>query len=577
MPERLRVALATVREHLGKLGPTQKLLIGSLAVILAMTLFVVAQYAGRPAFVELLPGATASEASRAEATLVSVGVPAEIRQGKLMVPAGDQHRAMAHLAERRALPADGEQILYANLSERQSWQNSRRQNEQLFLIATQNELSRMIEKLRGVRRAEVQLDVPEASGIGRVVRTPTASVVVDPESAGLNQAMVDAIAELVAWSRAGLDVRNVRVIDASTGRSRRPSDPDEVIPGTYLEHASRVETLTREKLLDLLSYIPGVQVAVTAQVDVTRVARETRSYLPEGDGTLNLAQRERNQAESQSRRATSAEPGMRSNQAAEINTGGSGAGTAYERSDDEVEFTAFPGQQFERVTDPRGMPTRVAVSINVPRSYVAGLLNGTRGAGAEGEAEEPPSVEALEEAFERVEPSIRQAVLPHILALSVGEAAEEAATQLAVAMVPTDFVMGVPGTSRAGGLLGMLAGEGGGLGGGVGIGPGGLISQGVLLALASFAVVMMLMMVRKAAKRVELPSAAELVGVPPTLETNSDLVGEAEEGDTPMTGIEVGDDEARQVKMLEQVSEMVRSEPQVAAKLLNRWVQVDDY
>ncbi len=581
MPERLRGALATIREQLGQMTATQKLLIGSLAVILVMTLFVVGQYAGRPAMVELLPGATADEMMRAETTLSSVGISSESRQGRLMVAAGDQHRAMAQLAERRALPADGEQILYANLSERQSWQNSRRQNEQLFLIATQNELSRMIEKLRGVRRAEVQLDVPEANGIGRVVRTPTASVVVQSESgSGLSQPMVDAIAELVAWSRAGLDVRNVRVIDAATGRSRRPSDPDDIVPSTYIEHASRIESMTREKLLDLLSYIPGVQVAVTAQVDVTRVNRETRSYLPEGEGTLNLARRERNQAESQERRATSAEPGMRSNQSAEINTGG-GSGTAYERADDEIEFSPFPGQQIERVSDPRGMPTRVAVSINIPRSYVANVLAFSRPAPESGEnGEAPPAgptMEELEEAFAEVEPRIRQAVLPHVLAMSAGglASADEAAAQLAVAMVPVDFAMPSMG-GRPTGLFGVLAG-GSGADGELGLGPGGLVSQLMVLGLAGFAVVMMLLMVRKASKRVDLPTAEELVGIPPTLETNTDLVGEAEEGDAPMTGIEVGDDEVRSSKMLEQVSEMVRSEPQVAAKLLNRWIQVDDF
>ncbi|TVQ61151.1 MAG: hypothetical protein EA378_09910 [Phycisphaerales bacterium] len=586
MPERLRGALATIREQLGQMTATQKLLIGSLAVILVMTLFVVGQYAGRPAMVELLPGATAEEMSRAEVTLASAGISAESRQGRLMVTASDQHRAMVQLAANRALPADGEQILYTNLSERQSWQNSRRQNEQLFVIATQNELSRMIEKVRGVRRAEVQLDVPEANGIGRVVRTPTASVVVQPESgSGLSQGMVDAIAELVAWSRAGLDVRNVRVIDAATGRSRRPSDPDDIVPSTYIEHASRIETMTREKLLDLLGYIPGVQVAVTAQVDVTRVNRETRSYLPEGEGTLNLALRERNQSENQERRATSAEPGMRSNQSAEINTGG-GSGTAYERADDEIEFNAFPGQQVERISDPRGMPTRVAVSINIPRSYVAELIAFTRPPAEAGEGEDGaparaagPTPEELEEAFAEVEPRIRQTVLPHVLAMSAGggvTTAEEAAAQLAVAMVPLDFA--VPGmTGSPGGLFGMIAGGGSGGGGDLGLGPGGLVSQVLVLGLAGFAVVMMLLMVRKASKRVDLPTAAELVGIPPTLETNTDLVGEAEEGDAPMTGIEVGDDDVRSSKMLDQVAEMVRNEPQVAAKLLNRWIQVDDY
>ena len=42
----------------------------------------------------------------------------------------------------------------------------------------------------------------------------------------------------------------------------RPTDPDQVVPTTYLEHALKLETrrLAKTKMLDLLGYIPGVQV-----------------------------------------------------------------------------------------------------------------------------------------------------------------------------------------------------------------------------------------------------------------------------------------------------------------------------
>ena len=57
--DRLRTILGTISAHLGGLTTTHKLLIGSLAVIAAMALFLVAQYAGTPDMVELLPGAPA--------------------------------------------------------------------------------------------------------------------------------------------------------------------------------------------------------------------------------------------------------------------------------------------------------------------------------------------------------------------------------------------------------------------------------------------------------------------------------------------------------------------------------------
>jgi flagellar biosynthesis/type III secretory pathway M-ring protein FliF/YscJ len=98
----------------------------------------------------------------------------------------------------------------------------------------------------------------------------------------------------------------------------------------------------------------------------------------------------------------------------------------------------------------------------------------------------------------------------------------------------------------------------------------------ILGALALVAVGMMLSMVRKAGRKVDLPTAEELVGIPPALKNAGDLVGEADEGDTAMAGIEVGDDQLKTSKILEQVGKLVDESPGDAAKLINRWVVVEE-
>jgi flagellar biosynthesis/type III secretory pathway M-ring protein FliF/YscJ len=103
-----------------------------------------------------------------------------------------------------------------------------------------------------------------------------------------------------------------------------------------------------------------------------------------------------------------------------------------------------------------------------------------------------------------------------------------------------------------------------------------MIERVLVGALALLAVGMMLMMVRKAGKKVELPTPEELVGIPPALTSDSDIVGEADETDTPMTGIEVDDDQAQANKMLEQVTDLVQNNPETAAKLIGRWSSLDD-
>jgi flagellar biosynthesis/type III secretory pathway M-ring protein FliF/YscJ len=87
---------------------------------------------------------------------------------------------------------------------------------------------------------------------------------------------------------------------------------------------------------------------------------------------------------------------------------------------------------------------------------------------------------------------------------------------------------------------------------------------------------MMLMMVKKASKREEEPTAEELVGLPPALEGDADIVGEADEGETAMAGIEMDDSEMQSQKVLEQVGEVVQAKPAEVAKLVARWINVEE-
>ena len=118
--------------------------------------------------------------------------------------------------------------------------------------------------------------------------------------------------------------------------------------------------------------------------------------------------------------------------------------------------------------------------------------------------------------------------------------------------------------------LGMLSTAGGAIGG-FSLGAG-LIDKAVVSVLAIAALTMMVMMVKKAGKKIELPTAEELVGVPPNMEVKSDLIGEATEGETPLEGIEVDEVAVQQQKMLESVEEFVTGSPEGAAKLVKRWI-----
>lgn len=556
--ESLRSVISTIGTYLRRMTPTHRLLVASMAVIVALSLGLVALWSGRSGMVELLPGSGGADLQRAGEALRSAGVRHEVRGGRLLVSPQERDRALAVVGEAGRLPTDSAQ-LFKNILERQTWHTSRQQSEQLYLVDLQTLLARVISKFRGIESANVVLHLPQASNLGSAAPRPTASVTVWTASGEpLPQTTVDAIAAVVAGAHAGLDRSRIRVVDGSTGRERRPTGEGDVIPGTYLEQAGKVEQQTREKLFDLLAHIPGVRIAVTAQVDVTRVSAQVQKHFEVGEGTLNLVKRETGMRTSTQSAASSAEPGVRSNVGLDVNTG-LGGGARTEQSETTEEFDGHVGKRVESIVDPRGMATMLVASIAVPRGYIAGLIRRSGG----GEAE--PADDEIERAFAREQARIIEAVRPHLKTRTADGAVVEG--EVAVSLIPVDVASGsAPGAGA--GLLGAIAGGGVGLGGVV----TGVLDKIILGALALVAFVMMVMTVRRGSRPAALPEAEEIAGVPPTLETKSDLIGEADESETPMAGIEVDEQAVQSQKMLDQVGELVREDPEVAAKLITRWV-----
>jgi flagellar biosynthesis/type III secretory pathway M-ring protein FliF/YscJ len=563
--EQARRVLAEIRTYLGKLSVTQRLLVGSTAVIALMALFLVTQYAGGPRMVPL-PGIGPEDQPRVLLALQVAGIKSEIREGGLFVPEGSQRDAIAQLGESGNLP-DDTTILFNNLLAKQDWRHSREQHRQQYIFALQNELSRVIGQFRGVRSASVIIDAPEQQGLGRTTREPSASVTVFPEGGrALDQATVDAVASLVAGARSGLLPEHVSVIDGVTRRQHRVTDESLMHANTYLDQRAKVENETRRKLEGLLAYIPGVIVAVTAEVDVTRVSEQTRQYLKENAGTVSLIRSETATSSSQGGAARGAEPGVRSMQGADINQGSSAASKASEQEESQTEFENAIGTTVRDLVDPRGMPTFLAASVNVPESYVAELVR-LESTPPDGGKPENPTPQAVRARFDDLRAQIEASVLPHLKAR--GADAALVGGEVEVAMIPTQ-VLAAAGGGGGGGVMGLIGGDGA-LGG-----SGGLVGTGLLVGLAAVALTMMVMMVRRSAKKVELPTAEELVGLPPNLETDSDLVGEAEEGESALSGIEIGEADIERNKMLDQIGVLIKAEPQKAASLLKRWVVAEE-
>jgi len=557
--DQLRQAMGNIQRQVGKMTASQKLLLASLVVIAMMTLFLVSQYAAKPAMVELMAAGGQVDTVR---SLQGGGFDAKVVNGQVVVPEGQQRYALAYLSESGQLPGDTT-ILFSNLIGSQDWKASSSQHRQQFNIALQNELSRIITNFSSINRANVILDVPQSTGLGRASRSATASVTLFTLSSGpISQNMVDATARLVSGAVAGLSPQAVQVIDGTTGRARTTTDEETQVSSRYLEYSTQVENHTKQKIESLLNRVPGVVVSITARVDITQVHSSELLYATPGEGTVSAVSSEKTIANSTKQATPGAEPGVRSNQTASINSG-TGSGSSTENETGDRQFENAIGQRTKTVVDPRGMPTHLSASVIIPQEYIESVIERAR---PEVEGEDPTPVTDQEaiDFFETFRPTFEGLIQPHLV--SVGPDGQSIPGTLTVSMTPLGTSLTMMGDIKSAGLMGSLAGGGGMLGS-----AGDLIEKGLVVALAAISFLMMLMMVKRSSKKIELPSAKELVGVPPHLETVGDLVGEAGEGDHVMTGIEIDDQILEVQQIREQVAELIKQDPETAAGLVDRW------
>ena len=557
----LRQVLSMIQAQMTRLSASQKLLMASLAVIMLMTLFLVTQYSGRNQMVELMPGAGADQQQRAIEALQLTGVSYRTDRGKLLVRADQKHLALAQLSQGGALPADSS-LLFSNIVEKQSWAMSADQRRQMERLALQNELALTIAQFDGVRSAKVLIDAPEPIGLGSTARRPTASATVFTSAGGpLSQRTVDAVAAFIAGAKSGLTIEDIRVIDGSTNTQRRPTSDDDVFSSTNFDRTRQVEKRVREKLLDLLSYIHGVIVAVNAQVDTRRINTESRRILPTGAGSQTFPLRESSKDETQTNASPSAEAGARPNTGLDLNRGPAG-GTQMTRSESESELRPEVGYETKHVLDPRGVVTKLNATINVPRSYFIARYRESNDAGADaGSPDKEPSDAELKPVIDREIARITADVLP----LVDTPEQNNGPGGVIVSMIP-DWSAGAGAESAGAGALGVV--------GGVVTLPG-MVKTVALGALALLSLGLMARTLKRASKPVDLPIDEELTGAPPVVRVDPEMIGVAAEAESALAGVELSDTELDRRKMLEQVQKLIEAEPQSAASILNKWVVAD--
>ncbi len=552
----LQRSIIRILNQLRTLNSTSKLLIGSMLVILAMALLLVSVYTAKPSMVALPIPNTGEARTRTIAYLETANIQFRESGNDVLVPAEQRYTILANLTDNQLIEPD--QIDFDSLLQDDSPFRSREENRKRYLVAKMNVLARTISQMRGVDEATVVIDQPvRSTPIGQPNLTPSASVSVKTAGSEMNQTTVDAIARLVAGSHAGLQIHRVQVIDARTGRAFSARNESDLSATKYMDIKLAAEKHVTNTLQDYLSYIPNVRVAVNAQVDTAHEESRRNTF----SDAIVAPVSEKSETYNARNMRTASEPGVRSNAGVSIADSGGGSSEVSRESSAAQMRSKIPSDITHRV-DHKGYPLKINATVSVPRSYFVGVYRAEQNDPA-AEPDEPTLQTLIASESER----IRIDVAP----LIETDAIEGAMPGVVQVSMYHDFALAslIDGPGGAGGAsagsAGLIADAGG---------SGAIVRYVSLGGLALLSVGMMVLLVRKATVREELPTIEELVGLPPSLKNeDSDLVGEAGETSLPMEGMELDEQALQRQQMLKQINDLTLEAPEQSASLLKRWMK----
>ena len=554
MVERFQAFLQGFSRRMVEMSPSARLLIGSIAIILAMGLFLVSQYAAGPATTSLQVD------SEFEAVAIQrirdAGYTAEQGEsGSIRIPQRDKRR-IERLLQENEIPV-GAKIAS------QEFSSGGFKSDTIFRAELRHHrIAKAEETIRGINgvvEAKVLVGEAERRGFGRNRTLPKATATIRMRGAEVDRSLAQSVAVIAASVDADLQINRVQVVDAGSGRTFSFTDDDSGADGDYLADVRSIARDLKSRVYNLLSVsYPSVRVEANAQVLRAHSELETWEIgKPQSTEVFASSEEESKPIVG----GGSQRPGFASNSGmAGLNTpvGPLASRPIATREREERQMHAgFPGS-VERMQSKNGHPMQLDLAIVIPEAEFRASIevpDGTTLSTDQIDAEKARQKQVIRSLVEPLIDTtalrggklgtVEIAVLPSAIGL-------DAAHSLAGVAGPMQFVMGSADgqTLKSVGL--------------------------VVLSLLSLAV--MFLMVRRSTGPAggAMPTDAELAGEPAGFGLDdAEVLGDVDESPPALVGVELDDEALRRRQMIEQLNQLVQEEPAEVASLLRRWMRVD--
>jgi flagellar biosynthesis/type III secretory pathway M-ring protein FliF/YscJ len=546
--EFLKAQLTRVQEQLAGLSASQKMLTASLVAIMVMTVLFWSHWAAEPEMEALLPNQslTTDDISSIVHTLDAQAIPHSVVGDKVMVPADRKLEILAELGYSQALPRDFNNAFDDLVLKQSNIMDAPDKTAHLYLEAKNRTLAMVIGRFPGVASASVMIDPtmePGFNGAG-IQKSAGVSIITRRDGKSNPKKIAESAADLVSGAEAGLLRSKIRIVMDGAPVQISDRDGDGMMAGNDIVDAiNMAENVYRDKILKQFGDISGLMVSVTVKLNTASTLTNSVTADPKQVVSTPKSNEERTTETPIGAAGGGQDPGTVANGSLSVQpSSAAGAGASATTSDTKIAFdTLIPTTSTTTRKGP-GDFTAQSASIRVPRSH---FINAWKIVNPGKDPDEATLSASIEAELANIRKQVKGCTgIENDDGVIVAEYTDAPVDASAPSMaVPSAVTTTLAGYSKE-------------------------IGVGLLAVVSLF---MVLMMVRKGVPAPTLVVAAETTE-PNSLNPNEMLAGEVGDSNAMLDAVELDDSAVKSQQMLDQVQQMVQTNPDAAATLVKRWM-----
>jgi flagellar biosynthesis/type III secretory pathway M-ring protein FliF/YscJ len=383
----LQRLLAQMSRRLRDISTSQRIALLLGGALVAVSLIWLVQWAAQPEMVALLDqDFPPEEIAQIRSGLEMMDEPCQVRGNKVFVRASAHRQALiAQLQQQEKLPADTS-TAFANLIKQSDPWISMAESNRRWTFALQQTLEQVLRQFSGVKSANVFLNLGgQNKSFTRTPPPSSASVTLAmKQGAEVPRTLALAAARLVSGAVAGLPPHNVEVVDATTGRVAMDRDREQEVTSQLDRKLAKEELRYAQKIRQ---QVPDPKALVSVQVTLNPTTSNIQTEQP----LKGVIRTERTTRQETSRGHSGELPGVQPN----VGLAAGSAGANETDSEETAETETEVGRARKVEATPPGEVEKVTAAISLSHSYLAGVFRRTT------PGTDSPTDSQIEETFQR--------------------------------------------------------------------------------------------------------------------------------------------------------------------------------